>query len=167
VARSRAAGAPWAQALATAEPVAHRASVLLVPWDPAHEVLCHGDVGQKNLLLGAEGPLLCDWDVVLPRVAAHDLAEAALSMACWREPAIALGVVSAYGAAADHRVTLTPSDLGPSLASRLGWIRFTVDRALHVAASPADRDAADGLPGLLEDLARRVYVAERIGEWLA
>ncbi len=166
VARSRAAGAPWTQALATAEPLALRATALLVAWDADDEVLCHGDVDQKNLLLGAHGPLLCDWDVVLPRVATHDLAEAALSMACWREPAIALAVVSAYDAAADHRVVLTPSDLGPSLASRLGWIRFTVDRGLDVAASPADRDAADGVPGLLEDLARRVDVAERISDWL-
>lgn len=163
----RSAGTPWAGALAAAEPLARRASALLVPWEAAEEVLCHGDVDQKNLLIGANGPLLCDWDVVLPRVPSHDLAEAAVSMACWREPAVARAVVSAYAGAADHEVVLTPSDLGPSLASRLGWIRFTVDRALDAAASSADRDAADAIPALLEDLAHRVEIAEHLSGWLA
>ena len=54
------------QALADAEPLARRASALLRPWEAGDAVLVHGDVDQKNLLLGADGPLLIDWDVVLP-----------------------------------------------------------------------------------------------------
>jgi len=96
VARSRAAGAPWAEQLAAAEAVARRASALLEAWDPAEEVLCHGDVDQKNLLVAPDGPQFCDWDVVLPRLPAHDLAEAALSMGCWRSADVSAAVVIGY-----------------------------------------------------------------------
>lgn len=165
VARSRAAGAPWAEALASAEHLARRASDLLVPWDDAEAVLTHGDVDQKNLLLGAGGPLLCDWDVVLPAVPSHDLAHAALTMAGWSDPAVAAAVVRGYREAGGASAALEPHDLGPALASRLGWIRFTVDRALDPAAIEPDRAAAAAVPDLLDDLARRVDVAERIAEW--
>lgn len=165
VARSRAAGAAWAERLASAEPLASRASHLLVPWSDDEAVLTHGDVDQKNLLLGGHGPLLCDWDVVLPAVPSHDLAHAALTMAGWTEPAIAAAVVHGYREAGGAAAGLVPSDLGPALASRLGWIRFTVDRALDPAATEQDRAAAAGVPDLLDDLARRVAVAERITEW--
>ncbi|MDA8435905.1 MAG: phosphotransferase [Actinomycetales bacterium] len=166
VGRSAAAGAPWTSALARAEPTARRATALLVPWDGADELLCHGDVDQKNLLLAPDGPRLCDWDVVLPRLPAHDLAEAALTMASWRVPAVAASVVDAYRAAGGARWPLTPTDLGPSLASRLGWIRFTVDRALEARAAGATTPEAAGVPGLLTDLAHRVVVAESLGHWL-
>ncbi len=165
VARSRAAGAAWAERLASAEPLARRASALLVPWDEDDAVLTHGDVDQKNLLLGAHGPLLCDWDVVLPAVPSHDLAHAALTMAGWAEPGIAAAVVRGYRGAGGAAAALVPGDLGPALASRLGWIRFTVDRALDPVATEQDRDAAERVPDLLDDLARRVEVAERITAW--
>jgi Ser/Thr protein kinase RdoA (MazF antagonist) len=157
VARSRAVGAPWAEDLAAAEGVARRASELLVPWDPADEILCHGDVDQKNLLLAPDGPRLCDWDVVLPRRPAHDLAEAALSMASWRSPDVAVAVVSAYRDAGGSSRPPEPSDLGPSLASRLGWIRFTVDRALD--ATQGDSTDAPDVTALVTDLEHRVAVA--------
>jgi aminoglycoside phosphotransferase (APT) family kinase protein len=165
VARSRAAGATWAARLASAERLAHRASDLLVPWDDDEAVLTHGDVDQKNLLLGARGPLLCDWDVALPAVPSHDLAHAALTMAGWTEPGIAAAVVRGYREAGGVLVALAPSDLGPALCSRLGWIRFTVDRALDPAATEQDRAAAERVPDLLDDLARRVEVAERVTAW--
>ncbi len=167
VARSAAASAPWTDHLVAAEPVARRASALLEPWDALEEILCHGDVDQKNLLLGSDGPLLCDWDVVLPRLPAHDVAEAALSMASWREPAVVRAVVDAYRAAGGVMGPLAPSDLGPSLASRLGWIRFSVDRALLAVAESGDASAGTGLAELLSDLEHRVAVAESVDRWLA
>ena len=173
VARSRASGAPWSYQLEAAEPLARRASALLVPWSPDAEVLCHGDVDQKNLLVAADGPLLCDWDVVLPRLPVHDLAEAALSLGSWRSAEVVGCVLEAYRDAGDQaglgrHARLLPTDLGPSLASRLGWIRFTVDRALQARTEGVrldDRDQVD-VPELLRDLERRVDVAERIETWL-
>ena len=54
---------------------------------------------------------------------------------------------------------LRPGDLGPALASRLGWVRFSVDRAL--GEDPGD------LAGVLGDLAHRVEVAENLPDWLS
>jgi len=166
VARSRAAGAPWAEQLAAAEAVARRASALLEAWDPAEEVLCHGDVDQKNLLVAEDGPRLCDWDVVLPRLPAQDLAEAAMSMACWRSPRAAVAVIDGYrehgGAVGD----IAPSDLGPSLASRLGWIRFSIDRALGARADGRQLPDGPDVGALLADLEHRLVVAESVPDWL-
>jgi Ser/Thr protein kinase RdoA (MazF antagonist) len=160
VARSRAAEAPWAEQLAVVEHVARRATALLEPWDPADEILCHGDVDQKNLLRAADGPQLVDWDVVLPRLPAHDLAEAALSMACWRSPGVVAAVLDAYREAGGDARPLVATDLGPSLAARLGWIRFTVDRALQAfdASGVHDGHPSD-VAGLVNDLEHRVDIA--------
>ncbi|MFC6237765.1 phosphotransferase [Longivirga aurantiaca] len=167
VGRATSAGVPWASDLADAEPVARAASALLAEGDRDGEVLCHGDVDQKNLLLGAGGPLLIDWDVVLPTVPAHDLAHAALTMAAWSSPEVAGAVVRAYRASGGDPAPVEPQHLGPALASRLGWIRFTVDRALDAGASVQDRAAGDAVPGLLADLRHRVATAERITTWLS
>ena len=166
VARAARAGAPWASDLAAAEPVARRASALLVPPGPADAVLCHGDVDQKNLLLGAYGPLLIDWDVVLPAAPTHDLAHAALTMAAWRDAEVAAAVVRGYRVAGGRADDVTPVDLGPALASRLGWIRFIVDRALDQDADEAARASAAEVPELLADLGGRVALAEQVTAWL-
>ncbi|MFN8169001.1 MAG: aminoglycoside phosphotransferase family protein [Candidatus Nanopelagicales bacterium] len=166
VARSRVAGAPWTEHLAVAEPVARRASALLGDGTPP-TVLVHGDVDQKNLLVADAGPLLIDWDVVVPAVPAHDLAHAAVTMAAWREPAAAAAVLLGYADGGGTAYDPQPSDLGPALASRLGWVRFTVDRALDArAAGQADLGDDAGLPALLDDLERRVGLAERWPDWL-
>jgi Ser/Thr protein kinase RdoA (MazF antagonist) len=166
IARSRAAGVPWAEDLAAAEDVARRASALLEPWDPVDEVLCHGDVDQKNLLVAPDGPQLCDWDVVLPRLPAHDLAEAAMSMASWRSPEVVGAVVWAYGEAGGSSRPLEPSDLGPSLASRLGWIRFTVDRVLQARPAAHEGVEAPDIGALVRDLEHRVDVAVSLVDWM-
>lgn len=160
VARSREQRAPWTDALAAAEPVARRAAALLEPWDPGGELLGHGDADQKNLLLADDGPLLCDWDVVLPLPPAHDLAHAAVTMAGWREPSVARAVVEGYAELHGEQPRLRPGDLGPALASRLGWVRFSVDRGLS-GGDPGD------LGGVLDDLVHRVEVAENLPDWLS
>ncbi|HET7902358.1 MAG TPA: phosphotransferase [Candidatus Nanopelagicales bacterium] len=158
VARSQ--DAPWLGALVAAAPVAQRASALLAPWDPATEVLCHGDVDQKNLLLADDGPALCDWDVVLPLPPAHDLVHAAVTMAGWRDAAVARAVIDGYAEELGASPRLRPTDLGPALASRLGWVRFCVDRGL-AGDEPGDVD------GVLADLEHRVVVAENLPDWLS
>jgi aminoglycoside phosphotransferase (APT) family kinase protein len=168
VARASAAGASWAADLEAHEPTARRATALLGPVDDAAAVLVHGDLDQKNLLLSDSGPVLLDWDVVVPAAPSHDLAHAALTLASWREPAVACAVLDGHAAESGSTTALRPSDLGPALASRLGWIRFTVDRALDAAArGDADVDAAGHeVEALLKDAVRRVEISEQIGEWL-
>jgi Ser/Thr protein kinase RdoA (MazF antagonist) len=166
VARSRAAGAAWADALEDAEPLARRASALLVETGE-RTVLAHGDIDQKNLLVGPAGPLLIDWDVVLPVVPGHDLAHAAVTMAAWREPTVAAEVVRGYVETSGATTPAAPSDLGPALSSRLGWIRFTVDRALDAHSRDGSWSApVDGIADLLADLERRLALAESWPGWV-
>jgi Ser/Thr protein kinase RdoA (MazF antagonist) len=142
--------------------------VLLDPWDDADAVLVHGDLDQKNVLRTAEGPLLLDWDVVVPAVPSHDLAHAALTLASWRDPAVARAVLDGHAEASGVPTSLRPSDLGPALASHLGWVRFTVDRAVDAAArgdASIDHVHHDVVT-MLKDLAHRVDVSEGIGDWL-
>jgi Ser/Thr protein kinase RdoA (MazF antagonist) len=161
VERGARAGAPWLVELAAAEPFARRASLLLHPWDDADAVLVHADLDQKNLLVGPAGPLLIDWDVVVPLPPTHDLAHAALTMAGWREPSVATAVLAGYADVTGEHPDLVPADLGPALASRLGWIRFCVDRALE-----GDAEAEAAVVPALHDLRHRVEVAEALATWL-
>jgi Ser/Thr protein kinase RdoA (MazF antagonist) len=165
VGRARALGAGWADELAASLPLAQRASALLEPWDDADAVLVHADVDQKNLIVSLAGPLLIDWDVVVPAVPSHDLAHAALTMGSWRDPAAARAVLEGYADVTGARPRLRPADLGPALASRLGWIRFTADRALDAVEAGTDV-GTPGLPALLADLEHRVAVAEQLPAWL-
>ena len=168
VARARDAGASWAPALADAEPVARRAGELLEPCDDADTVLVHGDLDQKNLLRTSGGPLILDWDVVVPAVPSHDLAHAALTLASWRNRSVAQAVLDGHAEASGAPTSLRPSDLGRALASRLGWVRFTVDRAVDAAArgDVSVDDAHHDVVSMLKDLAHRVDVSEGIGDWL-
>lgn len=55
--------------------------------------MTHGDVDQKNLVLGVSGPVLCDWDLAVPLVPGRELADAALSLGAWMQRDIARQVV--------------------------------------------------------------------------
>lgn len=45
---------------------------------PADEVMTHGDVDQKNIVIAPGGPVLCDWDLAMPMVPRRELAETML-----------------------------------------------------------------------------------------
>ena len=61
--------------------------------------MTHGDIDQKNIVCGPGGPVLCDWDVAMPLVPRRELADVAMSMAGWQQPAIAREVLRGYRAA--------------------------------------------------------------------
>ena len=62
--------------------------------------------------------------------------------------------------------TSSAGTLGASLAARLGWIRFTVDRFVDSAGSSGASHHDPDVPSLLDELARRVEVAENLDAWL-
>ena len=66
---------------------------------PAPEVMSHGDIDQKNLVLTADGPVLCDWDVAMPLVPRRELADVALSMGGWERLGSARKVLRSYRSA--------------------------------------------------------------------
>ncbi len=169
VARTRAAGVGWWERLASAQPVVRRAADLLPAPDGSPTVLTHGDLDQKNLLVTSAGPLLCDWDVAVPHVREHDLADVAVSLAAWRDRSVARAVLGAYAAAGGRARPPRPQDVGLALMVRLDWIAFCVDRASGVRAADPDETAraASLVPGLLRELEHQVRVAESLDTWLA
>jgi aminoglycoside phosphotransferase (APT) family kinase protein len=134
--------------LAGAAPAAVEAIAGLVEaarHDSGEEVMSHSDVDQKNLLLTAAGPVLCDWDVASPVVPRCELADVALALGDWSDVEIARTVVRAYRAAGGRVDVFAPPDLGPALATHLDWLEVNV--------------AGERLRALLRSLDRRVAAA--------
>jgi Ser/Thr protein kinase RdoA (MazF antagonist) len=157
------AGAPWAAALAAVHGDVDTIARLVREGGhrPDEEVMSHADVDQRNLLLGAAGPLLCDWDVAAPVVPRRELADVALSLAGWSEAAIARTVVTAYAEAGGGVPAFTPADLGAPLAAGLDWIALNAECAFGLRPSTAERRrlATGLLPALLAEVPLRVATA--------
>jgi Ser/Thr protein kinase RdoA (MazF antagonist) len=161
---------PWADrldrisgAVATAAGLARQAARL-----PDGEVMTHGDIDQKNLILTAVGPVLCDWDVAMPLVPRRELADVALSLGGRDRADVSRRVIRAYAAAGGGDTAIEPPDLGQSLMTSLDWIAFNVECATGRRSATPERAAlADQLaPGLLAEFPHEVESAFRVGETL-
>lgn len=157
--------ARWADQLkaATADVAAIAELCRAAEHRPEQEVMSHGDVDQKNLLITARGPVLCDWDVAAPVVPRRELADVALSMAGWERLDIASEVVRSYRAAGGEPDIIDPTDLGPSLMVSLDWIAFNVERAVGLRqATPEEAALGERLvPELLAQLPDQLALALR------
>ena len=168
---ARQAGAPWADQLQAVLPAVAEIAELAraAGHRPGDEVMSHGDIDQKNLVLAADGPVLCDWDVAMPIVPSRELADVAMSMAGWERQDIGREVLRAYRAAGGLVTGIRPGDLGQSMMSSLDWIAFNVGRV--TGARPADpAEAALGsrlVPELLARLPRELELVRRADEFLA
>jgi Ser/Thr protein kinase RdoA (MazF antagonist) len=136
---------------------------------PAPEIMSHGDIDQKNLVLTADGPVLCDWDVAMPLVPRRELADVALAMGGWERLGSARMVLRAYRSAGGEVPQICPCDLGPSLMSSLDWIALHVGRVIGThPATPAEVALGRRLvPVLLAALPREVDLSLRAGDLLA
>ena len=171
VAQAESAAAPWASHMRDAMPSVRALAALArdggLRFDD--EVMTHGDVDQKNIVIAADGHYLCDWDVAAPLVPRRELADVALSMATWERFDIARQVVSSYRAAGGEAYELRPEDLGQSMMTGLDWIVLNIERALRLR-DVTDDVAALGrqvVPGLLKRLPTQVDLALRIDEVLS
>lgn len=157
------AGAPWAGQLLDLVPTVSLIAELAESSALRHagEVMTHGDVDQKNLLITTDGPVLCDWDVAMPLVPRRELADVAMSMAGWEHPGIARSVTAAYSSAGGEPADFGPEDLGPSLMTGLDWIAFNIGRATGARPATSAESALSNrlLPGLLARLPREVDAA--------
>ena len=128
------------------------------------EVMTHGDIDQKNLVLTAHGPVLCDWDVAAPLIPRRELADVALSLAGWERCDVASGVVRAYRGSGGVDTSIGPEDLGQTLMRGLDWIAFNVERAIGARpATPAEAALGAGLvPGLVAEVPRQVEIARQV-----
>jgi hypothetical protein len=132
------------------------------------EPMSHRDVDQKNILVGAAGPLLCDWDVAGPVDPREELVDVALSMARWEQPAIARTVLDAYRDAGGEVFRPEPVDVAPMLFSSVNWLVLNVERALGLRGiGPGEQELGAALaPELLARLPERVAMTEHIDVWL-
>ncbi len=169
-AAARLHGASWAELMAEAATAVSLIAELgrSVTFLPEQEVLSHGDIDQKNLIAGQDGPVLCDWDLAVPVVPRRELADVALSLACWHDAGIARTVVRSYREAGGDVPGFEPPDIGQSLATGLDWIAFNVERAIGLRPATAAESALGDslLPGLLTRLRDEVSAALSIGDIL-
>ncbi|MFP5321505.1 MAG: phosphotransferase family protein [Acidimicrobiia bacterium] len=128
----------------------------------------HRDIDQKNLLLTATGPVLCDWDVAGPEHPRVELVDVAVSMARWERPEVARAVLDGYRGAGGDVGPITAADLAPTLRSALDWVVLNVERALGRRGTEADRRLGEQhAPELLAALPGRVEAALAIEAFLA
>ena len=130
------------------------------------EVMSHGDLDQKNIILTADAPVLCDWDVAAPVVPVRELAYVALSLAGWVRLDVARAAVDGYRDAGGSATAAHPSDLGPRFMVGLDWIAFNVERAVGLHGATMQEAAATNrlVPGLLERLPRQLDAGLRVVE---
>lgn len=130
--------------------------------------MSHGDVDQKNLIMTANGPVLCDWDVAAPWPPRQELARTALSLAGWKEPGIARAVITGYREGGGEAYKIVPEDLGVDISVGLDWLVLCLERAVGLRddGEQRRREAVDSVPGLLGELDGRLDLIENIGDWL-
>lgn len=166
-----AAGAPWAAEAAAVAPAIDAIGRLAVDAGDGRdeEVMTHGDIDQKNVLIRSESPILCDWDVAAPLVPRRELADVAMSFGTWQNFDISRQVVAAYRAAGGAEYRIATSDLGQPLMIGVDWIVLNVERALRlrrVDDDEADR-ASSLVPALLERVRTSLNIAADVENLLA
>lgn len=167
---ARAAGVMWVEQMERARAAVATAAELVeaAGHHPELEVMTHGDVDPKNVVVSATGPVLCDWDVAAPLVPRRELADVALSFAGWERLEIASQVIAAYRRAGGDDTRITSPDLGQPLMIGIDWLVLNLERALRLRPV-SRREAHLGLvlvPRLLAQLPDHVDLALRVEELL-
>ena len=132
------------------------------------EVMSHGDIDQKNLIVTSSGPVLCDSDLAMPLVPRRELAVVAMSLASWQDIRVAREVVRAYRTHGGGDTDPVPVDLGWPLMSGIDWAVFNIERVLgQRRCTPAEAAlAAQLVPELLAVIRRQLDWALRIADIL-
>lgn len=137
--------------------------------DNRRQVMSHGDVDQKNLLLTDAGPVLCDWDVAAPWNRRSEQVRTAMSLASWERPEVARSVINGYKKTAqDHGDDLAPPDLAHDLVISVDWVVFCLECATGLRRADPRRSHTTGAQALalLAEIPRHVDIATNIAEWL-
>lgn len=155
---------------ARASPAVRQVGELLVDavTDFGGQPMSHGDVDQKNLIITADGPVLCDWDVAAPWPPRQELARTALSLAAWKRPDVAQAVIAGYRRAGGTAFDIVPADLAMDLRIGLDWLCLCLERAAGLRDDGDQRrtEAAATAPGLLADLGPGVERVRSVRSWL-
>lgn len=137
--------------------------------DFGSQPMSHGDIDQKNVLLGNAGPVLCDWDVASPWEPRAELVRTALSLACWQRPEVARWTVAAYQSAGGAASPpFRPEDLAIDLVIGVDWLVLCLERATGLRPTDPDEqhEARKLIPRLLADFPHQVRTALDIEAWI-
>ncbi|SDS02852.1 phosphotransferase [Microlunatus soli] len=171
VGRVRTGDPVLADRAADAAPVVREVGELLrdAVTDFGGQPMSHGDVDQKNLIITAGGPVLCDWDVAAPWPARQELARTAMSLAVWQHRDVARAVVAGYRAAGGDPVDIGPTDLAIDLRISLDWLGLCLERVAGLRDDGDQRraEAVTAVPRLLAELEPRVDRVLSVRSWLA
>lgn len=163
---ARAARASWAADAEELTPVIEEIGRLALAAGDGRdeEVMTHGDVDQKNVLIRQGSPMLCDWDVAAPLVPRRELADVALSFGTWEDFRVSREVIGGYRAAGGNLDPITPADLAQPLMIGVDWIVLNIERALRLR--PVTEDEAELgsslVPGLLAHVRRGLDIAAQV-----
>ena len=143
----RLAGLPWADALGrfidtSAVELAHWVS----PSDPGDLVTSHLDLQPQNVLVGAAGPVLLDWDNAGSASAERELARALFVWSGWNEGDVEAGVrvARAYRGAGGRAVVRGPQSFSMLFATTLNYVRVQAEWAIDPEVTAAQREFASG-----------------------
>ncbi|WP_162452703.1 phosphotransferase [Phytoactinopolyspora mesophila] len=130
--------------------------------------MSHGDIDQKNVLLGNDGPVLCDWDVAMPWDGRVELARTAMSLARWERPDVAGWVITAYQSAGGEAASVSPQDLAVDLVLGVDWLVLCLERATGLRAADAQRqyESRTMISQLMAEVPEHVRTALNIQTWL-
>ncbi len=166
-----AAGVAWAGDVKRVAPVIDEIARLALDAGDGRneELMTHGDIDQKNVLICHGSPILCDWDVAAPLVPRRELADVAMSFGNWRDFDISRHVIAAYRAAGGTWFRISTADLAQPLMIGVDWIVLNIERALRLRPV-TDQEVEQGaslVPGLLEHVAAALSIAANVGTLLA
>lgn len=163
------AGLPWAKELegfvaTTAAELARHVS----PSSPGDVVTSHLDMRPQNVLVGASGPVLLDWDNAGPASAERELARA---LYVWSGGAdvdteAARRLVRAYREAGGRAVVKGPGAFSMLFATFLNYVYVQADCAVDPAVTAEQRDFAsretEALLGCPPDMAAVLRLTEAV-----
>jgi Ser/Thr protein kinase RdoA (MazF antagonist) len=171
-AAARAAGQPWAAALAGLIPALEAGTVAAAfAGDPAggsgdavagSPITCHLDFNPENVLLDATGRVVVvDWENSGPEHAEQELASAVAEFVA--DPADAARFLGAYEAAGGPARLRDRGSFAMTLIVQARLVRTYAGRALDPSFGSEDRARA---ASWVEDIAAHAFTLERVDGWL-
>lgn len=143
----RRAGMPWADVLgrfiATS---ARELAQWVTPSGPGDLVTSHLDLQPQNVLVGADGPVLLDWDNAGSASAERELARALFVWSGGNEGNVEAGVrvARAYRSTGGPAVVQGPQSFSMLFATSLNYVRVQAECAVDPTVTTAQREFASG-----------------------
>ncbi|MEU9455485.1 phosphotransferase [Streptomyces sp. NPDC048277] len=141
------AGLPWADALGRfIGTSAVELGRWVTPSDAGDRVTSHLDLQPQNVLVGAAGPVLLDWDNAGPASAERELARALFVWAGGNDvdAEAARRLIRAYRQAGGPATVRGPGSFAMLLATALNYVHVQAEAAVDPELTPAQREFANG-----------------------